>query len=114
MLPDYALIVVPNVDDADILFDFLDNNGVCWNYRDEPLMPHLEYTKNRYRRERDKVLTYELHNGLLEYCYESWYRHNPSHENKEDDRFNYCNVQEFLELCGETAMPPQLAILNLL
>ena len=104
MLPDSAIILCYSEEEAERLLGFLDSEGAYWpvDGNNKGLcIEHLEHTFHCYDDSPGKQLCYNLNaDHTVCYCHERWYRtHLRKYGNHFDDRFNFCTVDEFIEMC---------------
>lgn len=106
MLPNRALIVCKDSEEAEDLLDFLESTGEAWWY--EEGNPCMYYGScHAYDNCPEKTLCYSLlESGEVGYCYTSWYRdeaYSKVWENQDDPSWNYISVSEFIAKCNEAA-----------
>ena len=102
MLPNRALIVCKDSNEAEYLLDFLESSGEAWwSDKDNPIM----YRGSCYAYDGclDKKLCYSLkEDGEVGYSYASWF-HNEAKsadwENQDDPSWNYISVDDFIAKC---------------
>lgn len=118
MLPNRALIVCKDLNDAYELLAFLESTGEAWWY--EEGNPHMCYeSAHAYDNCPEKTLCYSLQDsGEVGYCFASWYHNEDERsnwENQDDPSWNYISVEDFIAKCtGENPNETEISLEGLL
>lgn len=105
MLPNRALIVCDNPEEAHELLDFLTANGARWGSPalDDGKPKNMYYSSCTWGERTGAILCYNLKDNYVGYGDPGWYHaecRRDQWENQEDPFWNYISVSDFIFRCG--------------